>query len=96
MSAPMSREEYLAVLLAPARRDPEPSRALPAAAYRDSAESVKLEAEKVRLPRKKPAPKGQQEMAMTCDNKFRATPLPFFHGCVNVRASSREQQHGFR
>jgi hypothetical protein len=45
MSAPMSREEYLAVLLAPARRDPEPSRALPAAAYRDPAESVKLAGE---------------------------------------------------
>lgn len=46
MSAPMSREEYLAVLLAPARSNPEPSRALPAAAYRDPAESVMLEREK--------------------------------------------------
>jgi len=56
MSAPMSREEYLAVLLAPARREPERSRALPAAAYRDPAESVQLEAEKARPTRKKPRP----------------------------------------
>ncbi len=48
MSAPMSREEYLAVLLAPARREPERSHALPAAAYRDPAESVQLEAEKAK------------------------------------------------
>jgi hypothetical protein len=54
MNAPLSRDELLAVLLAPARRDPEPSRALPAASYRDPAESVKLEAEKARPPRKKP------------------------------------------
>lgn len=54
MSAPMSREEYLAVLLAPARRDPERSHALPAAAYRDPAESVKLAADIVKAKRKKP------------------------------------------
>lgn len=58
MSAPMSREEYLAVLLAPARRDPEPSRALPAAAYRDPAESVRLEAEMAKAkPQKQRPPK---------------------------------------
>ncbi len=56
MSAPMSPEEYLAVLLAPARRAPELSHALPAAAYRDPAQSVKLEAEKVKPTRKKPRP----------------------------------------
>lgn len=56
MSAPMSREEYLAILLAPARQAPERSRALPAAAYRDPAESVQLEAEKALPPRKKPKP----------------------------------------
>lgn len=47
MNAPLSKDELLAVLLAPARQHREPSRALPAAAYRDPAESVKLEAEKV-------------------------------------------------
>jgi hypothetical protein len=56
MNAPLNREEYLAVLLAPARQDPERSRALPAASYRDPAESVKLEAEKPKLLRKKPKP----------------------------------------
>jgi hypothetical protein len=56
MSAPMTREEYLAVLLAPARREPERSRALPAAAYRDPAESVQLEAEKAEPKRKRPKP----------------------------------------
>ena len=55
MSAPMSREEYLAVLLAPARRDPEPSRALPAAAYRDPAESVQMEREKQKPKVKRPS-----------------------------------------
>lgn len=48
MNAPLSRDEYLAVLLAPARRDPEPTHALPAAAYRDPAESAKLTNEKAR------------------------------------------------
>ncbi|WP_147328304.1 hypothetical protein [Duganella sp. BJB475] len=56
MNAPLSRDELLAVLLAPARRDPEPSRALPTAAYRDPAQSVQLEAEKARPVRKKPRP----------------------------------------
>lgn len=55
MNAPLSKDELLAVLLAPARRDPEPSRALPAAAYRDPAESVRMAAEipkpKVKRPR---------------------------------------------
>ena len=46
MSAPMPREEYLAVLMAPARQHQERSHALPAAAYRDPAESAKLESEK--------------------------------------------------
>ncbi|MBV8633938.1 MAG: hypothetical protein JO002_05565 [Burkholderiaceae bacterium] len=46
MSAPMSREEYLAILLAPARRNPEPSRALPSSSYRDPALNVQLEADK--------------------------------------------------
>lgn len=55
MNAPLSKDELLAVLLAPARRDPEPSHALPAAAYRDPAQSVRLEVEKER-PRKKPKP----------------------------------------
>lgn len=45
MNAPLSKDELLAVMLAPARRDPERSRALPAAAYRDPAESVKLPGE---------------------------------------------------
>lgn len=53
MNAPISREEFLQIMLAPARRDPEPSRALPEAAYRDPAHSVKLEAEKIR-PQQKP------------------------------------------
>lgn len=58
MNAPLSKDELLAVLLAPARRDPEPSRALPAAAYRDPAESVRMEAEKQKPKVKRPnAPK---------------------------------------
>ena len=54
MNAPISKAELLAVLLAPARQDPERSRALPAAAYRDPAQSVQLEAEKARAESKKP------------------------------------------
>ena len=54
MNAPLSRDELLAVMLAPARRDPERSRALPAAAYRDPAESVKLAADIEKPKRKKP------------------------------------------
>ena len=58
MNAPLSKSELLAVYLAPARRDPEPSRALPAAAYRDPAESVLMEAEKLKQKVKRPsAPK---------------------------------------
>lgn len=58
MNAPLSKDELLAVLLAPARCDPERSRALPASAYRDPAESVKLEAERVKPKVKRPsAPK---------------------------------------
>lgn len=56
MNAPLSREEYLAVLLAPARQAAEPSRALPSACYRDPAESVKLEAERAKQKPKKPKP----------------------------------------
>lgn len=56
MNAPLSREEYLAVLLAPARQAPERSRAMPQSAYRDPAESVKLEAEKSKPKAKKPRP----------------------------------------
>lgn len=48
MNAPLSREEYLQILLAPARQNPERSRALPAAAYRDPAETVAMESEKQR------------------------------------------------
>ena len=48
MNAPLSKDEILAVFLAPARRDPEPSRALPAASYRDPAESVRLVAEQAK------------------------------------------------
>ena len=58
MNAPISKAELLAVYLAPARRDPEPSRALPAAAYRDPAESVQMEREKQKPKVKRPsAPK---------------------------------------
>lgn len=53
MNAPLSKDELLAVMLAPARRDPERSRALPAAAYRDPAESVKMAADIVKVKRKK-------------------------------------------
>lgn len=58
MNAPLSKAELLAVLLAPARRDPELSRALPAAAYRDPAESVRMVAEQPKQKVKRPrAPK---------------------------------------
>ncbi|MRW82909.1 hypothetical protein GJ698_02240 [Pseudoduganella sp. FT26W] len=56
MNAPLRKDELLAVMLAPARHSPERSRALPAACYRDPAESVKLEAEKPKPKPKKPKP----------------------------------------
>jgi hypothetical protein len=56
MNAPLSKAELLAVMLAPARQAPERSRALPAACYRDPAESVKLEVEKPKPKPKKPKP----------------------------------------
>jgi len=55
MTAPISKEELLAIMTAGARLAPEPSRALPAAAYRDPAESVQLAADVAR-PRRKPKP----------------------------------------
>ena len=66
MNAPISRDELLAVMLAPARRDPEPSRSLPAAAYRDPAESVQLEAEKA-----KPKQKAKRHRAPKVNKKWR-------------------------
>ena len=64
MNAPLSKDELLAVLLAPARRDPEPSRALPAASYRDPAESVQLEQEKQK-------PKVKRHSAPKVNKKWR-------------------------
>lgn len=64
MNAPLSKDELLAVLLAPARRDPEPSRALPAAAYRDPAESVRMAADT-------PKPKVKRAHAPKVNKKWR-------------------------
>lgn len=57
MSA-LTKDELLAIMTVGARLAPELSRALPAAAYRDPAESVLLEHEKPALkPRKHRPPK---------------------------------------
>ena len=64
MNAPLSKDELLAVLLAPARREPERSRALPVAAYRDPAESVKMETERVK-------PKVKRASAPKVNKKWR-------------------------
>jgi hypothetical protein len=56
MNAPLSKDELLAVMLAPARQSPERSRALPSACYRDPAESALLEAERPKPTPKKPKP----------------------------------------
>lgn len=46
MTAPISKEELLTIMTAGARMAPETSRALPAGAYRDPADSVLLGREK--------------------------------------------------
>lgn len=56
MNAPISKAELLAVLLAPARQNPERSRALPAEAYRDPADNAQLELEKRNKKVKPPTP----------------------------------------
>ncbi len=56
MDDKLSKDELLDVMLAPARRAPERSRALPSAAYRDPAQTVQLEAEKTAPPRTKKKP----------------------------------------
>lgn len=51
MDDKISKDELLEVMLAPARRTPERSLALPESAYRDPAQTVQLQAEKAAPPR---------------------------------------------
>jgi hypothetical protein len=60
---PMPPEELLAILTAGARLAPEKSRALPAASYRDPADSVRLAGEV--------APKKRKEKLAKVNKKWR-------------------------
>lgn len=64
MTEPISKDELLVVMTAGARLAPEPSHALPAAAYRDPAESVLLD-------REKPKPKTVRRKLPKINKKWR-------------------------